>query len=510
MRIPKVLGPALALLSLSLTGAVAEAQTKSQSQSQVDGATISAHARIREVETAILRGEADSIRVRLKEEVRNRPNDVMLRVLVAWCDMPSDEAWNTLKGVAAIHPENPWARLGMGRVYLKWKLRDQAEAEFTLALKTNGRFYPAIGGLADAARLAGRHADAEARYRQALAIHPEDPDTLSGLGLALLAQGKREEGRAQLERSVALWAEQPEALRELARLARDAGELAKAAEWTAKLVALAPRDAEARRALAELRLRAGQKREAAEDFERALRLGLVSPEIHRQLSAIYRELGDMDGERRAVEQLALHDRNEPSHPARLSELAQARGDVEAAEGHLLEALERAQGRDARLLVRLARLRAERGHPRDALESFRQAAALPSAGAEDAGDAAIEEARREVALMTAQFALPSAPAGGTVEKIHAQVAKGLDAFYRQRALERPELAGELAVRVRVNDDGTVRSAKVVKDTVGDPLLAAHAYFALKDAVYPAQRREPVFEFALAPAAGKRKGKKGTGR
>ncbi len=470
-----------------------------------DAAMQSAHVRIREVETAVLRGEADLLRVRLKEEAKARPRDVMLRVLIAWCDMPSDEAWNALRGVATIHPENGWARLGMGRVYLRWKLYDQAEAEFQLALKSNPSFHPAQTGLADAARLTGRHADAAALYRTVLTTAPDDPDALTGLGLSLLALGKKEEGRAQLVRSVEKWAEQPEALRELAGLSREAGALPEAVEWTARLVALSPRDAEARRDLGELRLRAGQKREAVEELERALRLGLVTVEIHRQLAAIHRELADAEGERRSVEQLARLERSNPAHPIRLSELAHARGDGTQAEGHLLEAIERTGGQSPRLLLRLARLQSERDLVRDALESFRKAASLT--GSEDGAEAdAIEEARREVELLSAKLALPSSPAQGTVERIHAQVSKGLDAFYRHRLGEAPALAGELAVRVRLDDTGAVRSVDVVKDTVGDPLLAAHAYFALKEAVYPAQRREPVFEFTLVPAATK----KGKGR
>ena len=37
--------------------------------------------------------------------------------------------------------------------------------------------------------------------------------------------------------------------------------------------------------------------------------------------------------------------------------------------------------------------------------------------------------------------------------------------------------------------------VLQDTVGDPILTAHAYLALKDAQYEKKKREPVFEFEL---------------
>ena len=43
--------------------------------------------------------------------------------------------------------------------------------------------------------------------------------------------------------------------------------------------------------------------------------------------------------------------------------------------------------------------------------------------------------------------------------------------------------------------------VLTDEVGDPILIAHAYFSLKDAVYPKKKREPVFEFEMGEKKGK---------
>ena len=60
-----------------------------------------------------------------------------------------------------------------------------------------------------------------------------------------------------------------------------------------------------------------------------------------------------------------------------------------------------------------------------------------------------------------------------------------------------LGGTIKVRVHVNDKGVVEGADVIKDSVGDPWLVGHAYFALKDAVFPKQKRDPVFEFELRP-------------
>jgi tetratricopeptide (TPR) repeat protein len=457
-----------------------------------DPATVQAHGRIREVESALQRGQLDAVRLRLQDEARARPGEVMVRVLLAWCLMPSDEAWNQLKGVAAIYPDNPWARLGMGRVYLRWKMREQARTEFDLALKANARFYPARVGLGDLSRAEGNLEQAEAHYRQALALHP-DAEAWAGLGHVLLEAGKRDEARAAFTEAVTVWPEQPVVLRELVKLAQAAGDTAAAAQWTEKRLELNPRNAEARLTLAELRLGAGQKAEAVKEFERAMRLGATTPEVVSQVAALYRELEDPEGERRTLEQLAGMDRQAFDHPARLAELAIARGDLQDAEAQLQEAVERAKDRSS-LHVRLARLRMMRGQPLEALEAYRAA----QAALQDR----VPGAQDEAAALSQQLRVGATPVSGSVDRIYGRVAAGLNAFYRERLKASPALAGELTLRVRVDEQGAVRGVDVLKDTVGDPLLAGHAYFALKDAVFPRQKREPVFEFVLQPPKGKR--------
>jgi hypothetical protein len=55
---------------------------------------------------------------------------------------------------------------------------------------------------------------------------------------------------------------------------------------------------------------------------------------------------------------------------------------------------------------------------------------------------------------------------------------------------------------VTAEGVVESAEIVEDTLGDPQLAGHAVFALKDAEFEKKRREPVFEFDLGLPATKK--------
>ena len=82
--------------------------------------------KLRAIEVAGLKGQADAIRLDLQEQAHAKPGDVMLRIYIAWCAIPSDDSWNQLKGIASVNPDNLWAHLGMGRIYGRWKMRDQA------------------------------------------------------------------------------------------------------------------------------------------------------------------------------------------------------------------------------------------------------------------------------------------------------------------------------------------------------------------------------------------------
>lgn len=440
------------------------------------------------------RGNTGELRLKYTELSRQRPGDPLPRVYVAYCDLPSDEAWNLLKGVATIHPDNPWVRLGMAQVYASWKMRDQAKAELDAALKTPG-FYPAVTQQADLALAQGDAKQAEALYRKSLSMG-EDARAHAGLGQLLLQQGNKPDGLTELRRAVELWPDQLSALKALVQndieslgmtqVAPGPGAYKAVADRAAKIADLAPKDRDARRTVAELRFKDGDKPAAALEYERLLRLGDVDQVVLERLAQLHRDLGDGEAEERALQQLAALDKQNPQPNVRLAELMLARGAKEAAEGQLLEAVDRAPTlAQAHLL--LARLRAQHERFYEAVESYR-------AGAQGAGEG-VEAAKKEGAELEQKLKLPAKKPKGSVDAIYGAVASSLNSFFAERRREKPALAGELKMRVRVAADGVVKGVDVVSDTVQDPLLVAHVYFALKDATYPKQKREPVFEFEL---------------
>lgn len=440
---------------------------------------------LRGIESASLRGKADDLRLKFQDQARSRPADVLLRIYLAWTTLPSDDAWNQLKGIAAVNPDNPWVHLGMGRIYTAWKMKDQARAEYQTILKLDPKFPSAMVGMGDLAMVGGDLPGAITQYKAALAILDE-PRAHGALGLALSQSGKSAEARVELDKAVKGWPDQPVVLSALLKIHREAKDAKAAAETATLLATLQPRDPEVRRILADLRFDAGEKPEAAKEYERWLRLAAPTVDVLTRLEQIYAELKDVEGEERTLQVHASLEKENPAPSVRLSELAEAKGNHEVAEGHLLEAIERDPKR-ASSHLELARMRSKRNALFDALNAYRAAT--------NAEGEAVGAAKTERAELEKKIKLPGKPAKGTVDAIYGSVAKGLNDFYLERKKQTPALAGELKVRVRVKASGEVESIDIVSDTVGDPVLAAHVYFALNDAVYQKQKREPVFEFEL---------------
>jgi Tfp pilus assembly protein PilF len=408
----------------------------------------------------------------------------MPRVFVAWCTLPSDDAWNQLKAIATIFPDNPWVRYGMGRIYTHWKgMSDLARTEFEAVLKKDPKFFPAIIGMGDVARVKQDFPLAEERYRAALAIS-EDPFARSGLGLALAAQGKKVEALVELRKAIAAQPEQPQALNTLVKLSLEAKdpETVKAAQ---ALADLRPKDREARKMLADLRFEANDKPAAAKEYERLVRLGNAELPVVQRLAGLYRDLADGEGEERTLQIIAALDDKSTEANLRIAELRLAKKDLEGAESQWLEAL----ARDPKQVVALesiAKLRLEAGQLHEALDEYRKVLAV---------DPAREASAAMAAKLEADFKLAKKKPKGPPTNVYWAVQASLSKFFDERRLANRELMGKFKLRVRITAEGAVDGVDVLEDTLKDPLLLGHVYFGLKDAEFSKQKGEPVFEFEL---------------
>src|SRR3712207_9023651 len=63
------------------------------------------------------------------------PCTSLFRSYKAWLGFPSDTCWNELKAISTLHPENPWPHLGMGLIYVRWGLLEEARQPLDAALR---------------------------------------------------------------------------------------------------------------------------------------------------------------------------------------------------------------------------------------------------------------------------------------------------------------------------------------------------------------------------------------
>lgn len=443
---------------------------------------------LRKLETARLRGTSDVLAREWEAQSRSKPKDPMPRIYKAWLSFPADTCWNELKAISILHPENPWPHLGMGLIYVRWGLQEEARQSLAAALRESPGFTPAVWGEALRLQAAGKYPEAEARFREALA-QLDAPQLRAGLGLMLAQrEGREAEAREQLARAVEAWPEQPEALEKLAQLARAANDASTAARAGEKLVSLRPNDKEAHRLQADLWLAITEREKAAKSLERYVELGGSEAPPLATLARVYAELRKPAEEEQALQRLVGVELKDPEPVLRLAELVEARGEGATLEPLLVKALERAPQRGD-VHVRRARWLLKQERTQDALEAYRAALAAP--------ERRVPEAEAEAAELARRFRLPSTPARGTEDQIYSRVSLGLVALYTERLKEQPGLKGLLKVRVRVDASGRATQVSVVQDSLKDALVAGHAYFAFLDAQYPPGNPEPVFVYVFRP-------------
>jgi tetratricopeptide (TPR) repeat protein len=447
---------------------------------------------LRRIESAAWHGNVDNVRIELQDLSKTRPSEPMLRVFVAWCSMPTDDAWNQLKNVSQIYPDLAWAHYGMGRIYIVWKMRDLAKNSLESAMKKKPNFYPALIGLGDMSRLNDDLDEAEKQYRAALAI-ADDAEAHVGLGLVLAKKGQGDAAKQELIKGLAGWPDQPAALRELVKLQQ----ASKDPDLTKTLMALAdlqPKDRDVRRLVATLKFESGDKRGALAEYEKAVRLGNPDLETAMRMLTMYNEVKDVEGEERAANVVASLDKNAVSPLLRVAELRESKNDLDGSEKALLEALERDRNL-ADTWYRLGKVSLAKQQPIVAMERFRRGGTKSTQGA--------DSCKGEEKKLGEFFKLPAKPAKGSVDRIYGQVAKSLDEVYAARRHAKPTLKGSLKVRVKVTAGGVVETSEVIEDTISDVVLAGHAVFSLWDAEFEKKRREPVFEFELGVPAKKGK-------
>ena len=394
--------------------------------------------------------------------------------------LPRDEqAWASFRKLADRAPSLPWGSLGMARIYIAWRILDQAEVEIGRARAVAPGNWIALCLRAEMNERGGKLPAARADYLEVLRADPESPQAHLGLARILAAQGDAAGAHAEALRSLEALPGQTSALGLLGATAAELGRRDEAVDYLARAAAASPRDPAARVALARARLAAGDAAGSVPEWRAAVALEETAGNLAGLASAA-EEAGDAGARIEAAQGIVRLDPGPAENWRRLAALRLAARDEEGAEGALKRVVER-DPKDAASRLALGRILLGRGQVLLAMDQFR-----------GAGDAA----RAERAALERRLQV-SPIAGADLAVIQRLVAGRLDRLGRDDP-DAPPLGGRLVMRVTVEVGGHASEVAVLEDTARDEWVRASAYWNLKDATYP-KDKTGRFTFRFAPRA-----------
>jgi tetratricopeptide (TPR) repeat protein len=410
-------------------------------------------------------------------------NTLEARFLAAAAIPDKERSWPAMKAIAEAQPKFYWAHAGMAAVYVDWKLRDQCERELNFAFELGPDIpytYTLRGNLY---RAIGEHPLAVRDYQTALRADPADADARVGLALSRKALGQTQGLREELERALADLPTQYEAAESLANLLDSLAQVRAAREAWERVEKLSPRNRGAKLALA--RLRGGEDVDGAiRAYEDAGKIQPLSKVEEETLARLYRQRGRTDDEARALTTITKLDPKDLGPWRRLSEIAEASADLSRME-EVYNNILAIDPKDTLSLFGLGLVTERRALVRLAIEKYREAAAAghPTAG----GDA--------TRLITASLVPDKPLAGATLTDLYRKISESLEKAYEWRRKEAPKLKGNLKVRVQTDGEGKVLALDVTENSLNDPWLEAHLYYAMQQAAWPKLKPTEPRKFSL---------------
>jgi len=410
------------------------------------------------------------------------------RFLAASAIPDDDESWKALDSIARDQPKFYWTHAGVANIYARWKVRDWCEKEVNNCFQLGPEFaftYTVRGNLY---RNLGEHALAIRDYATALRADPQDADARVGQALSRKAMGAPDaEVRAELEHALRDVPTQYEAAETMAQLLDEANDPGALAAWE-RVEELAPRNRAAKLALA--RLRGDSDPDGAiRAYESAAKVAPLSRPELSALASLYRARGRTDDETKSLDGLVKMDPKDATPWRRLAQIHESRSDWNAAET-AFKALLAANAKDGTALLGMGRVSEKRMRIRQAMDFYSEA----SKAGDSSGD---REFKR---LATTCLVPEKAATGRDIAAFNTSVSDALERLYNKRLSDMPSLRGYLAVKAQTDADGRSIAVEIRDNTLNDPWLEAHIYYALMQATWPAPlrgKRGLVLKWDLPP-------------
>jgi tetratricopeptide (TPR) repeat protein len=448
-----------------------------------------------EIQAAKGDGTLPQLQASLETRARSLEPWAVCQAAFAQVDTDPETAWNRFHqvAVATAHEGGAayWAHLGMAAVYLKWGVLDQARTAVTAALALAPHSAPALTWKGRLALRSHQTAEAQAAFSAAVDAAGgagAAPDAAVALARLELAAGHADAAGKLVHDVVAAHPDAAEALAVEAEVARRGkGGPKAAAALLARAVKASPRSVDLEVSLAKAQAEAGDAKAALATWQQVAAARPTDLATWRRVAAAAKAVGDADAETAAlvkVTGLAPKDQGALSRLAALQRAAGDNADAETTLSHLLDA----NPKDAAARLERGQVREAEGNLREALADDR---AARDAGAKGAADA--------VSALEKRIDLPARPVTGPSPKaVYRRIAGTLAGAYRTRLKTVAGLGGTYSLKIWV-EKGRVVDAKVVGNTLHDPVLEALAWWMVQDAHFPLAQGKSEFTlpFTFAP-------------
>jgi tetratricopeptide (TPR) repeat protein len=427
-----------------------------------------------EIETAMAAGQIDPLLARYEKDYKADPRDPFKRFLWAYSLEDRNESWAELTKITKMNDKFYWAFLGMGIILDGWKVDDQAVINFNKAIELGPKVAIGFGRFGKLYLRMGDFEKALSNLRQAVDLDPAQAAYRLDLARSLEKSSKHKEAISSYQEIIAKNPELFTAHDELAQLLAKTGDKQAAADSYSKAAELDQKSYSVRFALAGLQKELGLGDQAIATCQAACQLKPKKIECWQTLFDCAQKLGKKDMQVEAYEHILAVDPEHLSANKFLAPLYLESGEIEKALPAFLVVLAKEKD-NLTVLSGLATIYEKGGEFSKALEF---AARVLDKDAKNESAQAIQDG-----LFEKFHILKDRIKGKSPDKVFAKNRWQIAKVYKLRLKEKPGMRGDMLVKVTVADDGSVTSASLAKNTLGDQVIDLCAIWNLRRSTFP---------------------------
>jgi tetratricopeptide (TPR) repeat protein len=444
---------------------------------------------ILEIERALGTDRQREIRERYEKPYKMDPKNPFARFLWAYSLEDRNEAWQELIKITKLNDHFYWAYLGMGIILDGWKVDDQTESNLKRAIVLSPQLGIAYGRLG---RFYLRKKDSENALLQLQKAVEKDPlctEYKMDLARALVLADKAKEAISLYQQIIDKDKSSFPAHQEFGELLLKTGDKEGAIQILGKAADLDANSYETRFMRSELLESLGRNDEALAAYQEACRVNSASLPCWQSLARLSGKMSNREVQVVSYEHILQMDKGNLEAHKYLAPVYMESGEIEKALPCFLSIL-RKEKDNVDAMVGLANLYERGGELTKAVEyNLKAIKAQP-------GHA---ESKAMQKRLFVQFHILTEPISGkTPDQVFGKNRSQIASVYKTRLKSVPTLKGDLLIKVTVANDGSVESAVVSKDTLGDQVLELCAIWNLRRSIFPSGIGASYdFELSLRP-------------